>query len=96
MSDSTPKDPQALSERLREAVDSIQLSRWPEDQERIVGSVVDAIMGSGLIEEIRSATLREAELVAIEALTAWWLTDTLPEDDTSSVQDVARAIRGLR
>lgn len=71
MSDSSPKDPQDLSERLREAVDSIQLSRWPDDQERIVGSVVGAIMGSGFIEEIRLAALREAELAATEALTVW-------------------------
>jgi hypothetical protein len=38
---------------------------------------------------------KAAEDAAAEALTKWWLTDTSPDEDTSSVMDVRNAIRGL-
>lgn len=44
---------------------------------------------------IRSITLKEAEEEAAQALNTWWLTDTLPEDDTDSVMQVRKAIRSL-
>lgn len=48
------------------------------------------------IEKAERETLKRAEEAAAQALTTWWLTDTLPEDDTDSVMDVRRAIRSLR
>ena len=48
------------------------------------------------IEKAERKTLKRAEEAAAQALTTWWLTDTLPEDDTDSVMDVRRAIRSLR
>lgn len=85
-----------FGEGLKEALDSVSLSRWPDEQERTVMALTAAVMDSGIVAELRSAVLKEAEVAATEALTAWWTAETLPEDDTSSVQDVAKAIRALR
>lgn len=48
------------------------------------------------IEKAERKILKRAEEAAAQALTTWWLTDTLPEDDTDSVMDVRKAIRGVR
>lgn len=81
---------------LEAALSSISLSRWPDEQERIVLALSTAVMDSGIVENLRRSVLKEAEVAATEALTNWWTAETLPEDDTSSVQDVAKAIRALR
>lgn len=46
--------------------------------------------------EVRERALREAEEAAADALNTWWLTDTAPDDDSSSVMDVRKAVRALR
>lgn len=45
---------------------------------------------------IRRRVLSEAENAAADALTQWFVQETLPEDDTSAVMDVRLAIRALR
>lgn len=46
--------------------------------------------------QVAERAYKAAEDAAAEALELWWLTDTSPDEDTSSVMEVREAIRELR
>lgn len=46
--------------------------------------------------KVRAEAYKAAEDAAADALTTWWLQETLPADDTDSVMDVRRAIRAAK
>lgn len=74
--------------------DQIASSPAPAERQRLADEW-DRMMAAR-DADIRQRALRDAENAAVEALNTWWLTETLPEDDTSSVMDVRNAIRSLR
>ena len=53
---------------LEAALDSISLSRWPDEQDRIVLALSTAVMDSGIVAKLRESILKEAEAAATEAL----------------------------